>query len=177
MKTQDTQKKAFTALKESMGYKSIMQTPKINKVVINVGIGSLKDKKKVELIANRLEKITGQKASLRTSKKSIASFKVREGDPVGYVVTMRGNRMNDFIEKFLNVALPRTRDFRGISAKSIDEMGNYSLGIRDNTIFPETADEEIKDVFGMTITFTTTAKNKEEAKKFFEHVGFPFKKD
>ena len=177
MKSQEVQKKAFTALKDTMGYKSVMQTPKITKVIINVGIGSLKDKKKIELIANRLEKITGQKASIRGSKKSIASFKVREGDPVGYVVTMRGNRMNDFIEKFLNVALPRTRDFRGISAKSIDEMGNYSLGIRDNTIFPETADEEIKDVFGMTITFTTTAKNKDEAKAYFEYIGFPFKKD
>jgi large subunit ribosomal protein L5 len=177
MKLQDKQKKAFAALKDVMGYKSPMQTPKINKVVINVGIGSLKDKKKIELIAQRLEKITGQKASIRGSKKSIASFKVREGDPVGYVVTLRGSRMFDFIDKFLNVSLPRTRDFRGISAKSIDEMGNYSLGIKDNTIFPETADEEIKDVFGMTITFTTTAKNKEEAKKYFEYIGFPFKKD
>ncbi|MFZ2038473.1 MAG: 50S ribosomal protein L5 [Minisyncoccia bacterium] len=177
MKLQDKQKKAFAALKDVLNHKSPMQTPKINKVVINVGIGSLKDKKKIELIANRLEKITGQKPSIRGSKKSIASFKVREGDPVGYVVTLRGPRMFDFIDKFLNVALPRTRDFRGISVKSIDEMGNYSLGIKDNTIFPETADEEIKDVFGMSITFTTTAKNKEEAKAYFEYIGFPFKKD
>lgn len=173
----EKQKKTFEALKGTMGYKSMMQTPKFTKVVVNVGTGSLKDKKKLELIANRLEKITGQKASVRGSKKSIASFKVREGDPVGLMVTLRGTRMYDFLEKLLNVALPRTRDFRGISAKSIDEMGNYSLGIKENTIFPETADEEIKDVFGMSITFTTTAKNKVEAKAFFDHMGFPFKKD
>ncbi len=173
----EKQAKAFEALKGKMGYKSIMQTPKITKVIVNVGIGSLKDKKKQEIIINRLEKITGQKPSVRGSKQSIASFKVREGDPVGLMVTLRGHRMNDFLEKMLNIALPRTRDFRGISAKGIDEMGNYSLGIKENTIFPETADEEIKDVFGMSITFTTTAKTKEEAKAYFEYMDFPFKKE
>ena len=173
----EKQKKAFEALKGKMGYKSVMQTPKITKVVVNVGIGSLKDKKKQELIADRLAKITGQKASVRGSKKSIASFKVREGDPVGLTVTLRGHHMNDFMEKLFNIALPRTRGFRGISAKSIDEMGNYSMGIKENTIFPETADEEIKDVFGMSITITTTAKNKDEARAYFDYLGFPFKKD
>ena len=172
----EKQKKAFAALKEQMGYKSSMQTPKITKVVVNVGIGSLKDKKKQEIIVNRLEKITGQKAALRGAKKSIASFKVREGDPVGLMVTLRGHRMNDFLEKLLNIALPRTRDFRGISAKGIDEMGNYSIGIKENTIFPETADEEIKDVFGMTITIVTTAGSQKEARAYFDYLGFPFKK-
>jgi len=173
----EKQSKAFETLKSVSGYKNVMQTPKVTKVVVNVGIGSLKDKKKVEIIIDRLKKITGQKPSVRGAKKSIASFKVREGDPVGLVVTMRGKRMNDFLEKLINVALPRTRDFRGISANGIDEMGNYSLGIKENTIFPETTDEEIKDVFGMSITIGTTARGKVEAKKFFEHLGFPFKKE
>lgn len=173
----ENQAKAFESLKSVMNYKSAMQTPKITKVVVNVGTGSLKDKKKGEIIADRLMKITGQKPAVRGSKKSIASFKVRQGDPVGFQVTLRGKRMADFIDKLLNVALPRTRDFRGISAKGIDNMGNYSMGIKENTIFPETADEELKDVFGMSITFTTTAKSKDEAKKYFDYLGFPFKKD
>ncbi|MEI8339512.1 MAG: 50S ribosomal protein L5 [bacterium] len=173
----ESQAKAFEALKGEMGYTSSMQTPKIMKVIVNVGTGSLKDKKKGELIADRLMKITGQKAAVRGSKKSVASFKVRQGDPVGLQVTLRGKRMNAFIDKLLNVALPRTRDFRGISSNGIDSMGNYSMGIKENTIFPETADEEIKDVFGMSITFTTTAKTAAEAKKYFTYLGFPFKKD
>ncbi len=173
----EKQAKAFADLKEKMSYKNAMQAPKFTKVVVNVGIGSLKDKKKIETIVDRLTKITGQKPSLRGSKKSIAAFKVRQGDPVGLMVTLRGARMFSFIDKLILIAFPRTKDFRGLVKKGIDEMGNYSIGIKENTIFPETADEDLKDVFGMTITIGTSAKNKKEAEAFLTYIGFPFKKD
>jgi large subunit ribosomal protein L5 len=173
----EKQVKAFEVLKGTMGYKNAMQAPKFTKVVVNVGIGSLKDKKKIEVIIDRLTKITGQKPALRGSKKSIAAFKVRQGDPVGLVVTLRGGRMLSFIDKLILVAFPRTKDFRGLVKKGIDEMGNYSIGIKENTIFPETADEDLKDVFGMTITIGTSANNKKEAEAFLSYIGFPFKKD
>jgi large subunit ribosomal protein L5 len=146
-------------------------------VVINAGIGSFKDKKKGELALDRIAKITGQKPSEKGAKLSIAAFKLRQGDPVGIQVTLRGNRMYDFLDKLINVALPRTKDFRGISTKAIDDMGNYTLGIKEHTIFPETADEELKDVFGLAVTIVTTAKSKEESKAFFDYLGFPFKKE
>jgi large subunit ribosomal protein L5 len=172
----EKQAKAFDHLKETMGYKNAMQAPKFTKVIINVGVGSLKDKKKIEVILDRLTKISGQKPSLRGSKKSIAAFKVRQGDPVGLTVTLRGARMFAFIDKLIFVAFPRTKDFRGLAKKGIDEMGNYSIGIKENTIFPETSDEDLKDVFGMTITVGTTATNKKDALAFLTYVGFPFKK-
>ena len=175
--TKEKQAKAFDALKEKMGYTNAMQIPKFTKVVINVGVGSLKDKKKIDVITDRLTKISGQKPALRGSKKSIAAFKVRQGDPVGLAVTLRGARMLAFIDKLIFVAFPRTKDFRGLAKKGIDEMGNYSIGIKENTIFPETADEDLKDVFGMTITVGTTAANKKEAEAFLSYIGFPFKKD
>ncbi len=169
-------KKAFEALKEKRGYKNPMQAPKVVKVVVSVGVGSLKDKKKIELIEDRLSKITGQKPVRKGSKKSIASFKVREGDTVGLQVTLRGSRMYDFLDRLLNISLPRTKDFRGVSSDSIDEMYNYTLGIKENVIFPETSDEDIRDVFGLAITIVTNCKNKEEAKDFLEYLGVPFKK-
>jgi len=172
----EKQAKAFDSLKEKMGYTNAMQAPKFTKVVINVGIGSLKDKKKIDVIVNRLTKISGQKPALRGSKKSIAAFKVRQGDPVGLTVTLRGARMFAFIDKLVFVAFPRTKDFRGLAKKGIDEMGNYSIGIKENTIFPETSDEDLKDVFGMTITIGTTATNKKDAEAFLSYIGFPFKK-
>jgi large subunit ribosomal protein L5 len=175
--TKEKEAKAFEQLKGQMNYTNVMQAPKLTKVVINVGIGSLKDKKKIEVIENRLTKISGQKPSVRGSKKSIASFKVREGDPVGMTVTLRGTRMYAFIDKLVLVAFPRTKDFRGLSKNGIDEMGNYSIGIKENTIFPETADEDLKDVFGMTITVGTTVNNKKEAEAFLSYLGFPFKKE
>jgi large subunit ribosomal protein L5 len=175
--TKEKQAKAFENLKESQSYKNAMQAPKFTKVVINVGVGSLKDKKKIDVIVDRLTKISGQKPSLRGSKKSIASFKVRQGDPVGLTVTLRGARMFAFIDKLVFVAFPRTKDFRGLAKKGIDEMGNYSIGIKENTIFPETSDEDLKDVFGMTITVGTTANNKKEALAFLTYIGFPFKKE
>jgi large subunit ribosomal protein L5 len=174
--TKEKQIKAFDELKEVIGYKNKMQVPKFTKVVINVGIGSLKDKKKSDIIIDRLSKITGQKPAIRGSKKSIAAFKVREGDPVGLSVTLRGSRMYNFIDKLIYIAFPRTKDFRGLSRNGIDAMGNYSIGIKENTIFPETADEDLKDVFGMTITIGTSAHNKKDADTFLTYIGFPFKK-
>jgi large subunit ribosomal protein L5 len=168
--------KGFGALKESQGYKNKMQSPKIQKVIISVGVGSLKDKNKLKLIQDRLLKITGQKAAARGAKISIANFKSREGDVVGYQVTLRGARMYDFLEKLIHISLPRTKDFRGISPTGVDEMGNYSMGIKEHTIFPEAADEELKDVFGLAITIVTTATSKAEAQAFLDYLGFPFKK-
>ncbi len=177
MKVKEKQNKAFESLGKKLGYVNKMETPKVEKVVVNVGIGSLKDKKKIELIIDRLQKITGQKPATRESKQSIAAFKVREGDPVGLQVTLRGKRMFDFLDKLFNVALPRARDFRGLSRKSIDNMGNYSIGLKEHVIFPETSDEDIRDVFGMAITIVTTADSKEEATAFLEYIGLPLKKE
>ncbi len=158
------------------GYKNPMQKPRITKVVVSVGVGSYKDKNKFKVVEDRLARITGQKALARGAKISIASFKSREGDTVGYQVTLRGERMQDFLERLIHIALPRTKDFRGISTSSADEMGNFTLGIKEHTIFPETSDEELKDVFGLAITIVTTAKSKDEVIKLLSHLGFPFKK-
>jgi large subunit ribosomal protein L5 len=168
---------AYTALKGEFGYTNMMQAPRITKVVVSAGVGSFKDKKKVELAYDRIAHITGQRPVKKGAKQSIAAFKVREGDPVGIQVTLRGTRMYNFLDRLVNIALPRTKDFRGISAKGIDEMGNYSLGIKENTIFPESADEELKDVFGFAITIGTNIKNPHETKAFLLHLGFPFKKE
>ena len=154
-----------------------MQTPKIQKVVVSVGVGKMaKDKSKVELVADRLAKITGQKPASRGAKQAISTYKTRIGDKVGYQVTLRGKRAEDFLNRVVHIALPRTKDFKGISTGAIDEMGNYTLGIKEHTVFPETADEELKDVFGMAGTVVTTAKNKKEAEVYLRHLGFPFKK-
>jgi large subunit ribosomal protein L5 len=177
MKTiKEKTKEAYAVLKDTQGYKNPMQSPRILKVVVSAGIGSFKDKKKIELAIDRLSKITGQKPSTRGAKQSLAAFKVREGDPVGLQVTLRGNRMSSFIDKLIDIALPRTKDFRGISLRSIDQMGNYTLGIKEHTIFPETADEELKDVFWLAVTIVTTATDKKELEAFMRHLGFPFKK-
>ena len=172
--TKDKVKGAFKNLKEKMGYKNPMQAPRLLKAVVNVGTGSIADAKKKELIGNRLIRITGQKPASRGAKKSIASFKIRQGDSVGFQVTLRGQRMYDFLDRLIHIALPRTKDFRGISPPALDEMGNYTFGIKEHTIFPETSDEELKDVFGLAVTIVSTAKNKEEAREFFTHLGFPF---
>lgn len=177
METVQTQvASAFEALKKDFGYKNVNQAPKIEKVVISVGTGRVEDKAKIALIQDRLAKITGQKASPRKAKQSIAAFKLREGDVVGYQVTLRGQRKNDFLNKLIHIAIPQTRDFRGLKTSSIDEMGNYTLGIKDNTIFPESADEDIRDIFGMSITIVTTAKDKAEAEALLRHINFPLQK-
>jgi large subunit ribosomal protein L5 len=173
----EKQKDAFQHLKEKMGYSNVMQTPRLVKAVVSAGVGSFKDKKKIEIVEDRLSKITGQKTARRGAKKSIASYKTRQGDTVGVQVTLRGARMHGFLDKLLHVALPRTRDFRGLSTGAIDEIGNITLGIREHTIFPESSDEDLRDVFGIGITVVTTAKGKDEAKAFFEHLGFPFKRE
>jgi large subunit ribosomal protein L5 len=177
MKTiKELEKSAYETLKKEYGYKNVMQSPRIQKLVISSGIGSIKDKKKIELIADRLAKITGQKAAPRSAKKSIATFKVREGDVVGYQVTLRGARMYDFLDKLVHIAFPRTKDFRGITKKAVDNMGNYTLGIKEHTIFPETSDEELKDVFGFAVTIVTTSKDPKQTIAFLAALGFPFKK-
>jgi large subunit ribosomal protein L5 len=170
---------AFEKMKGTFHYKNKMAAPKLEKIVLNVGTGTMvkKDKNKNEAISDRLAKITGQKPALRGSKKSIASFKVRQGDPIGVMVTLRGARMYAFLEKLINVALPRTKDFRGISRKVVDNIGNLTLGIKEHTIFPETADEDIKDVFGLSITIVSSAKNQKEGFAFYELLGVPFKKE
>jgi large subunit ribosomal protein L5 len=174
---QEQQKTVFGTLKGDFGWKNSMQTPKIKKVVVSVGTGRMaKDKGKVELVADRLMKITGQKPASRGAKQAISTYKTRVGDKVGYQITLRGKRAEDFLNRVVHIALPRTKDFKGISAGAIDEMGNYTLGIREHSVFPETADEDIKDVFGMAVTVVTSAKNKTEAKAYLTHLGFPFKK-
>jgi large subunit ribosomal protein L5 len=167
---------AFATLSKSQGYTNKMQSPKIQKVVISVGVGSTKDKNKIKVVEDRLARITGQKAAPRGAKIAIANFKSRQGDVVGYQVTLRGARMYDFLEKLIHISLPRTKDFRGISQTGADEMGNYTLGIKEHSIFPETADEELKDVFGLAVTIVTTAKSREEVLEFLKYLGFPFKK-
>lgn len=173
----EKQNKIFGVLKDSLGYKNIMQVPKIEKTVISVGVGSVKDKNKIKVIQDRLAKITGQKESARAAKKSISTFKSRQGDIIGFKVTLRRQRMYDFLDKLIHIAIPRIRDFRGLSATSVDEMGNLTIGIKEHTVFPETSDEDLKDVFGFSITVVTSAKNKDEAKEYLKALGFPFKKE
>lgn len=170
---------AYEKMKETFHYKNAMAAPKIKKVVVNTGTGTpmKKDKNKNEAIADRLAKIIGQKPAMRGAKQSISSFKVRQGDPIGVMVTLRGKRMFAFLEKLINVAIPRTKDFRGINRTGVDNIGNLTIGIKEHTIFPETADEDIRDVFGMSITIVSTAKDKKEGLAFFELIGVPFKKE
>lgn len=177
--TQKTMKEvlggSYDALKGTFGYKNVMQAPKIEKVTISTGVGKVDDKNKLALIQDRIAQITGQKAAARGAKKSIASFKLREGEIVGYQVTLRGARMMGFLDKLIHVALPQTRDFRGLNATAIDDMGNITVGIPDHTIFPETANDEIKDVFGFAVTIVTTAKSKKEAEALLRYIGLPLK--
>jgi large subunit ribosomal protein L5 len=175
----EKEKEGFEKMKSHFHYKNAMAAPNMLKVVLNVGTGTAmkKDKNKNEAIALRLSKITGQKPALKGAKQSIASFKIRQGDPVGVMVTLRGARMYGFLEKLINVALPRTKDFRGINRSAVDSIGNLTIGVREHTIFPETADEDIRDVFGMAITLVSSAKTKKEGTAFFELLGVPFKKE
>ena len=171
------EKKAYEIMKAKFGYTNTMASPKLKKIIVSSGTGknAKTDKNRNQFVAERLSRITGQKPALRGAKKSIASFKIRQGDPVGLMVTVRGSGMQDFAEKVIHIALPRTKDFRGIDKKAVDAIGNLTIGIKEHTIFPETGDEEIRDVFGLAITFVTTAKTKEEALEFFTLLGIPFK--
>jgi len=164
-------------LKESFGYKNDFQIPKITAVSVNIGAGMAKDSEEyLKNAINDLTSITGQKPKINKSRKSIAGFKLREGQVVGLSVTLRGQRMYDFIERLVSVSLPRIRDFRGINDKSFDKQGNYSIGIKEHTIFPEIKFDNVKETFGMQVNITTTAKNPEEGKKLLELFGFPFTK-
>ena len=163
------------ALMKKFGYKSVMQIPKLDKVVINVGCGEARDNPKVlEAIVGDLGKITGQKAIICRAKKSVANFKLREGMPIGAKVTLRGERMYEFVDRFFNVALPRVRDFRGINGNSFDGRGNYACGVKEQLIFPEIDYDKIDAVRGMDICFVTTAKPDEEAKALLSAMGAPF---
>ncbi len=163
------------ALMKKFGYKSVMQIPKLDKVVINVGCGEARDNPKIlEAIVGDLGKITGQKAIVCRAKKSVANFKLREGMPIGAKVTLRGERMYEFVDRFFNVALPRVRDFRGINGNSFDGRGNYACGIKEQLIFPEIDYDKIDAVRGMDICFVTTAKTDEEAKELLSALGAPF---
>ncbi len=175
--SKEKQQTTFEALSDTFGYKSRMAAPRVTKVIVSTGTGKKREAKQLELIADRLARITGQKPSPRKAKQSVASFKVREGDQVGFMVTLRGARMFDFLDKLIHIALPRTRDFRGIPKTAIDDVGNITIGIREHTIFPETADEDLRDSFGFAVTIVTTAKGREEAEAFLRHLGLPLRVD
>lgn len=179
LNVKEREREAYGKMKDTFHYKNALAAPKLEKVVLNVGTGTLmkKDKNKNEAVTTRLAKIAGQKAALRGAKQSIASFKVRQGDPIGAVATLRGKRMYSFLEKFFNIALPRTKDFRGINRTAVDNIGNLTIGVKEHTIFPETADEDIRDVFGLSVTLVSTAKTHKEGMVFFELIGIPFKSD
>ena len=165
------------ALFKKFGYKSVMQVPKLDKIVVNVGCGEAKDdQKKIDAIMADISQITGQKPIVCRAKKAIANFKLREGNIIGVKVTLRGDTMYEFLDRFFNVALPRVRDFRGINPNSFDGRGNYSVGIKEQLIFPEIEYEKIDAIRGMDINFVTTAKTDEEAKELLALMGAPFAK-
>ena len=170
------EKEVVPALMKKFQYKSIMQVPKLDKVVINIGLGDTKENpKSLENAMNDLTQITGQRPMITKAKKSIAAFKLREGANVGCKVTLRSDKMYDFVYKLFNVALPRVRDFRGVSADSFDGRGNYSMGIKEQLIFPEIDYDKIDRLRGMDIIFVTTAETDEEAKELLTLLGMPFK--
>ena len=165
------------AMIEKFGYKSVMQVPKLNKIVINMGVGEAKDNSKVlDSAVKDLEIIAGQKAVVTKAKKSIANFKIREGLPIGCKVTLRGEKMYDFADRLINLALPRVRDFRGVSANSFDGRGNYALGIKEQLIFPEIEYDKVDKVRGMDVIFVTTANTDEEARELIRLFGMPYVK-
>ena len=171
--------KLVPTLREELGLKSVSMVPRIVKVVINVGIGKAEQSSKAsEMVIPELVKISGQKPVITKAKKSIAGFKLREGMPVGVMVTLRGNRMYDFLDRLVNVALARVRDFQGLDPKvGFDGHGNYNLGIREHIVFPEVVFETVDKNFSVQITITTTAKTDAQALALLQHLGFPFKKD
>jgi len=171
-------KEIVSLMKEKFGYKNNLAVPKIKKVVVNIGTGSFsKDEQTRQLIVKDLTLITGQKPVSTLSKKDISAFKIRQGMVVGMKVTLRGKRMFDFISRLINIVLPRTRDFRGLSPDSIDKSGNLNIGIREHIIFPELSGEDIKKIFGLEVTIVTDAKKREEATELFKLIGFPIKSE
>jgi large subunit ribosomal protein L5 len=170
------QKEIAPALMKEFGWTNPMAVPKVEKVIINMGVGEATQNAKVlDPAVNELGQITGQKPVVTRAKKSIAAFKVREGMPIGAMVTLRGDRMYEFLDRLLNVALPRVRDFRGVSTKSFDGRGNYTLGLRDQLIFPEIDYAKVEKMKGMNVTIVTTAKSDDEARALLKHMGMPFR--
>lgn len=179
--TKELQKKykedVIPVLKEKFGYKNIHQVPKLHKIVINMGVGEgAKNSKLIDAAVKELSDIAGQKAVVTKAKKSIATYKIREGMPIGCMVTLRGERMYDFMQKLVGVVLPRIRDFRGINRKSFDGKGNYSLGLKEQMLFPEISYDDVDAVRGMDIAIVTTAETDEEARELLSELGMPFKK-
>jgi len=164
-------------LKEELGLKNVMEVPRITKITLNMGVGeALSDKKLMDNAVADLEKLSGQKVLVTKARKSIAGFKVREGWPIGCKVTLRKERMWDFLDRLVDVAIPRIRDFRGLNPKSFDGRGNYSMGVREQIIFPEINYDKVDKVRGLDITITTTARNNDEGRALLTALGFPFKK-
>jgi large subunit ribosomal protein L5 len=163
------------SLREKFGYKSVMEAPKLEKIVINMGVGDAKENSKhLDAAINDLTLISGQKPVVTKAKKAISNFKIRQGMPIGCKVTLRGTRMYEFMDKLINAALPRVRDFKGVSPKSFDGRGNYSLGVKEQLIFPEIEYDKVEKLRGMDIIFVTTAKTDEEAKELLNLLGMPF---
>lgn len=167
----------FSSLKSELKKNNIFEVPRVEKVVISSGVGAFKENKEIiEKISAELARITGQRPKINLSRKSVSAFKLRTGQPVGLTVTLRRERMNDFLDKLINVALPRVRDFRGISTKSFDGQGNYVIGVKEYPIFPEVKYENIAEVFGLSVIIKTTAKTDADAKVLLQKLGFPFEK-
>lgn len=171
------QKEVMPTLLKEFGYKSVMEIPRIEKITLNMGVGeAIGDKKQLEFAVADLEKLAGQKAVVTKAKKSVAGFKVREGFPIGCKVTLRGDRMWEFFERLVDIAIPRIRDFRGLNPKSFDGRGNYSMGVREQIIFPEIEYDKVDKIRGLDITITTTAKSDDEGRALLRAFNFPFKK-
>lgn len=171
-------KKVVPAMMEKFGYKNILAVPKVEKVVVSAGLSQgLKDAKFLDIVEDTLRKITGQRPVKTLAKKSISNFKIRKGMPVGIMVTLRGQRMYDFIDKLINITFPRVRDFRGLSPKLLDENGNLSVGFREDISFPEIKSEEIEKMHGLQVTVRTTAGDKEKGLELLKLLGFPFKEE
>jgi large subunit ribosomal protein L5 len=167
--------KIRAALKEEFGYRNDMMIPRLDKIVLNMGVGeAVKDTKKVKQAAEELSQIAGQKAVITHAKKSIAGFRVREGMPLGCKVTLRGDRMYEFLDRLINVALPRVRDFRGVKGNAFDGRGNYAMGLKEHIVFPEINFDKVDEVLGMDIIICTTAKTDAEAKSLLKHFNMPF---
>ncbi len=171
------EKEVVPYLMKKFGYTSIMQCPKLEKIVINTGLGDIKDNQKsMQIVEKELMQITGQKPIYRKATKSVANFKLREGMNVGLKVTLRGRRMYDFYDKLVSIALPRVRDFRGVSDKAFDGRGNYALGLKEQLIFPEITYDQVEKIRGMDVVIVTTARTDEEARELLRALGMPFKK-
>ena len=171
-------KDVVPALKKEFGYKNVMAVPKVHKVVVNMGLGEATSNAKiVDTGADELARITGQKPVVRRAKKSIAAFKVRKGMPIGTMVTLRGERMWEFLDRLMTIALPRVRDFKGVSPRGFDGRGNYTLGLRDQLLFPEIDYMKVDKARGMNVSVVTTAKTDEEARKLLQFIGMPFRQN